>query len=312
MWLGGGFWCGGPQGGWPGVARWWVLAWLDRAMVRSVTGDLVQLAARFALRPTRLLQAGAGRATVQVRDEAGSVFVLKTATAPGALAGDVDANRTLRAVGVPVPEIIAYRVGPPSVLLLRWIEGDPISSASPVRTQREVGRMLRAVHTLPGAPPFSGQPTVGAWIAAWTVEVAAWWPSVGAGDAQVRRLLDWLDELGPVLAARQGRLTLFDGRAEHVLVRDGRVVGVIDLHDVGPGDPAMDLAVIGLTDDRLIPGVLNGYLAEHEQDAHLRSVIPFYLLLRRLAGAEWQLRNGSTADGTRLLRLAARQAAEVP
>jgi aminoglycoside phosphotransferase (APT) family kinase protein len=281
-------------------------------MVRSVTDDVVQLAAQFALRPTRLLQAGPGRATVQVQDQDGSLFVLKTATAPGALAGDVDANQTLRAVGVPVPEILDHRVGPPSVLLLRWIEGDPVGSTSPVRTQREVGHLLRAVHTLPGAPPFSGQPTVGAWIAAWTAEVAAWWPSVGAGEAQVRRLLDQLDDLGPVLAAREGRLTLFDGRAEHFLVRDGGVVGLIDLHDVGPGDPAMDLAVIGLTDDRLIPEVLNGYLAEREHDPDLRSVIPFYLLLRRLAGAEWQLRNGSTSAGTRLLRLAARQAAEVP
>ena len=118
-------------------------------------------------------------------------------------------------------------------------------------------------------------------------------------------------QLEPVLAEREGRLTLFDGRAEHFLVRDGRVAGLIDLHDVGPGDPAMDLAVIGLTDDRLIPEVLNGYLAEHEQDSNLRSVIPFYLLLRRLAGAEWQLRNGSTSAGRRLLRLAQRQVAEV-
>lgn len=168
------------------------------------------------------------------------------------------------------------------------------------------------MHTLPGAPPFSGHPTVGAWIAAWTAEVAAWWASVGAGDAEVRRLLDWLDDLEPVLAPREGRLTLFDGRAEHVLVRDSRVAGVIDLHDAGPGDPAMDLAVIGLSDDRLIPEVVNGYLAEHEQDSDLRRVIPFYLLLRRLAGAEWQLRNGSTSEGTLLLRLTLGQTAEVP
>ena len=119
-------------------------------------------------------------------------------------------------------------------------------------------------------------------------------------------------ELEPVLAEREGRLTLFDGRAEHFLVRDCRVAGLIDLHDVGPGDPAMDLAVVGLTDDLLIPEVLNGYLAEHEQDSNLRSVIPFYLLLRRLAGAEWQLRNGSTSVGRRLLRLAHRQVAEAP
>lgn len=281
-------------------------------MAPSVSRDVEELAAQLGLRPTRLLQAGPGRATVQVRDDEGSLFVLKTATEPGALAGDVDANQTLSAVDVPVPEIVEHRVGPPAVLLLRWIVGDPISSASPVRTQREVGRLLRAVHTLPGAPPFSGQPTIAAWISAWTADVAAWWPSVGAGGAQVRRLLDRLDELEPVLAARGGRLTLFDGRAEHFLVRDGRVVGLIDLHDVGPGDPAMDLAVIGLTDDRLIPEVLSGYGADHEENRSLRSLIPFYLLLRRLAGAEWQLRNGSSSVGTRLLQLATRQAAENP
>ncbi|HVK34592.1 MAG TPA: phosphotransferase [Microlunatus sp.] len=281
-------------------------------MAPSVSRDVEELAAQFGLRPTRLLQAGPGRSTVQVRDDDGSLFVLKTATDPGALAGDVDANLTLSAAGLPVPEIIDHRVGPPSVLLLRWIEGDPISSASSVRTQREVGRLLRAVHTLPGAPPFSGQPTIAAWICAWTAEVAAWWPSVGAGDAEVQRLLGWLDQLEPVLAAREGRLTLFDGRAEHFLVRDGRVVGLIDLHDVGPGDPAMDLAVIGLTDDRLIREVLNGYGADHEEDPSLRSLIPFYLLLRRLAGAEWQLRNGSSSVGTRLLQLATRQAPKVP
>ena len=242
---------------------------------------------------------------MQVRDDEGSLFVLKTAEAPGALARDVDANRTLRTAGVPVPEIIDHREGPPSVLILRWIEGDPISSTHPVRTQRDVGRILRAVHDLPGGPPFSGEPTIPAWIRAWTEEMAVWWPSAGGTDGQVGRLREWLDDLEPVLAAREGRLTLFDGRAEHFLVRDGRVAGLIDLHDAGPGDPAMDLAVIGLTDDRLIPEVVNGYLAEHEEDSDLRRVIPFYLLLRRLAGAEWQLRNGSTSEGTRLLRLAA-------
>ncbi len=281
-------------------------------MGRSVDIDVDELAAQFGLRPVRLLQAGPGRSTVQVRDDEGQLYVLKTADAPGALAGDVGANGTLRAAGLPVPEIIAQRDGPPAVLVLRWIDGDPIESTCPDQPLREVGRLLRAVHALPGGPPFSGQPTIAAWIAAWTVEVAAWWPTVGAGDTQVRHLLGRLHDLEPLLAERAGCLTLFDGRAEHFLVRDGRVAGLIDLHDVGPGDPAMDLAVIGLTDDRLIPEVLNGYLAEHDEDHALRRLIPFYLLLRRLAGAEWQLRNGSGSAGTRLLQLATRQAAELP
>ena len=115
-----------------------------------------------------------------------------------------------------------------------------------------------------------------------------------------------LDDLAPVLADRSGSLTLFDGRAEHVLVRDGRVVGLIDLHDVGPGDPAMDLAVLGLTDPDLIRGVLTGYTDEPEGE--LAELVGFYLLLRRLAGAEWQLRQGFRIQGRALLDLAARQA----
>lgn len=273
----------------------------------QVTAELVALAARFGLRPTRVLQTGPGRATLQARDHAGERFVLKTNAAPGELAADVDANALLAAEGLPVPEIVAYVDGPPSVLVLRWIDGHPISSRSPSEAQWEAGRMLRTVHRLPGGPPYSGQPSIHGWIIAWTEELAAWWPSVGGTDAQVRRLRGWLDDLAPVLADRSGSLTLFDGRAEHVLVRSGHVVGLIDLHDVGPGDPAMDLAVLGLTDPNLITGVLSGYGAAEPAD-ELPELIGFYLLLRRLAGAEWQLRLGSELDGRLLLDLAVRQA----
>jgi Ser/Thr protein kinase RdoA (MazF antagonist) len=107
-----------------------------------------------------------------------------------------------------------------------------------------------------------------------------------------------------------------------VLVSGGRVVGLIDLHDVGPGDPAMDLAVLGLTDPDLIAGVLSGYGADEPADeltglpelpglpeaTGLPGLIGFYLLLRRLAGAEWQLREGSEPEGRLLLDLAVRQA----
>jgi aminoglycoside phosphotransferase (APT) family kinase protein len=287
-------------------------------MNARVDAELVALAAGFGLQPTRVLQTGPGRVTLQARNESGERFVLKTAESPEALAGDVSANALLAAAGLPVPEIVAYVDGSPSVLVLRWIDGDPLSSRSPVEAQREIGRMLRTVHRLPGGPPYSGQPTILGWVTAWTQELAGWWPSVGGTGAQVRRLRGWLDDLAPVLVGRAGCLTLFDGRAEHVLVRGGRVVGLIDLHDVGPGDPAMDLAVLGLTDPDLIAGVLSGYGADEPADelselpglpeaTGLPGLIGFYLLLRRLAGAEWQLRQGSELEGRLLLDLAVRQ-----
>lgn len=275
-------------------------------MGEAITEDLTDLAARFGLRLTRILQSGPGRTTLQARDLAGELFVLKTSTTAGELVSDVDANRLLAGEGLPVPEIVAYADGSPSVLVLRWIDGKPISSADPATAQWEVGRMLRTVHELPGGPPFSGRPTILGWITAWTDELVAWWPSAGGTEAQVRRLRGWLGDLAPALAGRVGSLTLFDGRAEHVLVRDGHVVGLIDLHDVGPGDPLMDLAVLGLTDPDLIDGVLAGYGEGVSADVPAE-LIDFYLLLRRLAGAEWQLRHGSRAEGGLVLSLASRQ-----
>lgn len=269
----------------------------------KVPAELVGLAADFGLRPTRILQRGPERATLRARGASGGSFVLKTTTGAGELAGDVEANRLLAAQGLPVPEIVAYADGPPAVLVLRWIDGEPISSRSPVEAQRQVGRILRAVHRSPGGPPFSGQPTIQAWITAWTEELAGWWPSAGGTAAQVARLRGWLDDLAPVLTGRTGSLTLFDGRAEHFLVRGDQVVGLIDLHDLGPGDPAMDLAVLGLTDADLIDGVLAGY-GDDAPGSGPAELTDFYLLLRRLAGAEWQLRHGSPVEGRRLLSLA--------
>lgn len=261
------------------------------------------LAAQFGLSPVRVLQQRPGRVTLQTEDERGERYVLKTATAAGELTGDVEGNRILADAGIPVPTIVAYHDGSPSVLILRWIDGEPLSSASPPEVQQTAGQLIRSVHQLPGGPPFSGQPTIAGWITAWTTEVLDWWASAGAGSHQIRRVLDWLDDLEPVLAQRTGTLTLFDGRADHFLVHQGKLAGLIDLHDVGPGDPAMDLATLGLTDEALISGVLEGYL-ESDQDDDLDELIPFYLLLRRLAGAEWQLRIGSEREGRRLLRLA--------
>lgn len=265
--------------------------------------DLAELAGQVGLRPTRVLQARPDRVVACAQDEHDNVFALKTDKAPGAFIGDVEANRTLSTAGLPVPEIVAHQIGPPSLLVLRWIDGDPLSSAQPVQAQREAGRLLRLLHALPPGTSFSGRPTVSAWIADWTEELAGWWPSVGGSPSQVAYFRNWHDELGPILAHRPGCLTLFDGRAEHFLVQGCRVAGIIDLHDVGSGDPAMDIAVLGIGDELLIPPVLQGY-GGTEQDNELGLLVPFYVLLRRLAGAEWNLRTGSETVGRHLLRLA--------
>lgn len=266
--------------------------------------DLARVATQFGLRPIRTLQERAGRVVAQAGDDQGRKYSLKVAEKAGAFAGDIAANRLLAPIGVPVPEVIDYQHGPPAVAVLGWVDGEPLGLSSPPAAQREIGRLLRMVHSLPADATFSGERTVHGWIRAWTGELAAWWSSAGGSGSQVQRLLGWLDDLEPVLVDRRGSLTLFDGRADHFLIRDRRVVGVIDLHDVGSGDPAMDLAVVGLDDDRLIPPVLRGYMTDADQIDELNLLVPFYLLLRRLAGAEWHFRLGSEGKGRRLLTLA--------
>lgn len=100
----------------------------------------------------------------------------------------------------------------------------------------------------------------------------------------------WHCNLAPLLADRPGALTLFDGRPEHFVIRNGRLAGVIDLHDVGAGDPAMDLAVLSAADPPLLDGVLNGYRASDSERTEFDALIPFYAVLRRLAAAEWDVR----------------------
>lgn len=160
------------------------------------------------------------------------------------------------------------------------------------------------VHAVPSPPPFSGQPSISEWITDWTAEVAEWWPSHGGTPEQVHQLLSLCHRLQPLLIERRGCLTLFDGRADHFLVSGQQVAAIIDLHDLGSGDSAMDLAVLGLTDESLLPAVIAGYRPSDTERAAFDLLIPFYKQLRRLAGAEWHFRQGDNRKGLDLLRLA--------
>ena len=96
---------------------------------------------------------------------------------------------------------------------------------------------------------------------------------------------------------------LFDGRPEHFVVRDGRIVGLIDVHDAKPGDGGMDLGVMGVLDEALMGNVRTGYGGDVEENAVLDAIVPFYVFLRRLAAAEWQNRRGPNRLSQTLVRL---------
>jgi aminoglycoside phosphotransferase (APT) family kinase protein len=269
-----------------------------------VVNSLASVASQLGLTPIRTLLAHSDRWVAEARDDEGRRYAIKVAEEDGAFAGDLAGNRILSSTGIPVPEVAAYQEGPPAVVVLGWIDGEPLNISSPVEAQHDVGRILRIVHGLPAGDSFSGQSSIAAWIRGWADQIANWWSTVGGTGSQIGRFQSWLEELTPLLERREGTLTLFDGRPDHFLIRGDQVAGLIDLHDVGSGDPAMDLAVVGLDDDRLIPRVIDGYSSDQREIDDLAVLIPFYLLLRRLAGAEWQQRVGSDTEAERLLKLA--------
>lgn len=229
-------------------------------------------------------------------------FAVKADERPDAFAREREAIARLGAAGLPVPQVHASHDDAPSYLVRRWIEGEPLSSASPPSAQREAGWLLRRVH----AQPESRPDTIGEWMSNWTAWILAWLEDFAGVPAQrCDEIRAWCRRLQPLMTGR-GTLTLLDGRPDHFVVRDGRIAGLIDLEDVSPGDPAMDLAVLAVTDKDLLPAVLDGYAPNRAEAAAFDELIPFYVVLRRLAAAKWELEHGDPTRTSLLLELVAR------
>jgi aminoglycoside phosphotransferase (APT) family kinase protein len=258
----------------------------------------------------RTLAHRAGRVVARIDTNNGPA-ILKADTMPDAFGVEVAAIGRLAAAGLPVPKVLIHAPGPPDILILSWTDGEALSRRSTPWAQQDAGRILRRIHDLGAEPQFSGQPTVDAWISEWLDEVVGWWRTEGGGtQEQAARLRRWHHTLHPTLSSRGGDLMLFDGRPEHFLVDDTQVVGLIDLHDVGPGDAAMDLAVIHLADPLLTPGVLRGYEPSRREKAEFDALVPFFTVIRALAGAQWHHRHDAAENVGPLLARAMHELAK--
>lgn len=102
---------------------------------------------------------------------------------------------------------------------------------------------------------------------------------------------------------------LFDARPEHFLVDDGGAVHLIDLHDLGPGDAAMDLAALHLDDPLLTSGVLHGYRPSDQEREAFDRLIPFFTVIRALASAEWNQRRKQNSRVAGLIHRAGQELA---
>jgi hypothetical protein len=62
---------------------------------------------------------------------------------------------------------------------------------------------------------------------------------------------------------------------------------MIDLHDLQPSDPAMDLATLELSEPGLLAAVLVGYEATAAERAIFDELVPFYRFVRALSVLHW-------------------------
>jgi aminoglycoside phosphotransferase (APT) family kinase protein len=97
----------------------------------------------------------------------------------------------------------------------------------------------------------------------------------------------------------------WDFTPDNVLVRDGRVTGVIDWEGVRPGDPGFDLVTLAFyaPDTPLLEAAVGGL------DLGLRAVYEAHLCVRQ---AEWSLRRHDPATGERMLAYALEVASGFP
>jgi Ser/Thr protein kinase RdoA (MazF antagonist) len=279
----------------------------DAAAIVAHHGYLAEAVTVLVDTPTRLV--------AKVDTDAGPLVVKRDA-APDAFAVEVAAHQLLGAAGLPVAPVLAQRSVAPAYLVLPWTEGVALSSASARNVRREAGATLRRVHRLgadaapepAGRPRYAGNKSWDAWMSGWLRHAAQWWGQAGRADPlRIELLRGWHERLQPLLATRGGDLTLFDGRPEHIRVStqpgDQHLAGIIDLGEVRAGDAAMDLAVLAISDPRLLPDVLDGYRLTSAEKPVFNRLIPYYLHLRRLAAAEYNNQHGDPALAGQIMAL---------
>ncbi|SBT51617.1 hypothetical protein [Micromonospora auratinigra] len=224
----------------------------------------------------------AGRLVTRAGD-----VVVKVCAEAGGFAAEARAVRLLGAAGLPVARVRVVRDGPPGVIVLDWTPGRAVRADDDPGVRRQVVDLLTRVHRLPARPPYGGtNPDLVTWIDGWSRHALHRWARSAGGD-DVRAAGSWYRRVRPLVAGRAGSLVLLDGAAEHFVVGpDGRV-RLIDVAELQPGDPVMDLAVLSLATPAVLAGVLDHYHQSEVTAEHLTELLPFHRFLRALAAADW-------------------------
>jgi aminoglycoside phosphotransferase (APT) family kinase protein len=230
-----------------------------------------------------------------------SRIVLKAYADGDLLRRDWHTMQAARSAGVPTPEPLAFSPGPPAVLAMRQVVGQPLSSAHP-RAAHEAGVLLARFHHLGAHPPFAtGERTWDQHILVWMERELASMSTFGVlAASEFDTLRTHRDRLCATLTSRPIALLHGDLQPVHVLVDEPgeRVVALLDFAEAQPGDPLLDIAVLTLWDEALTAPILASYPGLTD-DTATRDLIAEYRLLRHISEIPWLLERGYTEDANR-------------
>jgi aminoglycoside phosphotransferase (APT) family kinase protein len=196
----------------------------------------------------RALDGGEVNETLQVTCASGSTLVARRAPAHVAdwhptIEGQVAAIERARAVGVPAPEVV-YAKG--RVLAYRHVAGEAPTGASVTpELAREIGRVHGLLHAVrgDGVGPVQADGTSAGWDARVAFAEVDQWVDRLRERRTVLRQAD-VEAAAALLRSYDvpptSRLLHGDASPGNTVVREGRVVGIIDFDDAWYGDPASD------------------------------------------------------------------------
>ncbi len=190
----------------------------------------------------------------------------------------------LRSAPVPVPEVLWWRPGNPSLLALARVSGETLDRSTARADWVAAGKVMRTLHEapLPDWAPWLVEGVVRTWLDAdrdWLLEQ-------NLVDAHVVEVAHTI--AAEVLTDRMVApvLTHRDLQAAHVFVEDSRVSGIIDWGDVGVGDALYDVATLTARNPDRLDDVLAGY-----GDVE-RNVVRAWWAERFLGEPRWYVEHG--------------------
>ncbi|MGH3749207.1 MAG: phosphotransferase, partial [Micromonosporaceae bacterium] len=271
----------------------------------GIAGDEVALGETFVAHHERLV--------CEAVDPAGRRVAVKAAVDRVRLRAEVTALRAAAATGVDVPEVLTHLhggAGELSLLVMSWVEGEPLLSTSSDRHWSAVAGALRVLHDrgcVDGLPSFGGDPD---WRRSFRDWLATWQERPPVRDlfppSVLRRLLA---VASTVSAAAAPVLRLLHGDSSTIHWRVNRPGGVaaIDLGDSCVGDPLWDLVTLTHWDDARLPVVLDGYGADPQLRNRAEALYEPYRVSRHLLAIDWLCDHGFDPMPTvkELTRLAA-------